>query len=679
MMVTATNLDSSLRAAKQEFRSFFRASRAPKLRTIREFAEEEIIIPTGPYEGRRYNTERQPWTRHWFDAIDSEQYTELALVAITQGGKSLNGFVIPSLYHLFEIGETIVCGLPSMDMAGDKWREDFLPVIERTRYRDLLPMGGKGSKGANNPVAISFRNGATLRFMSGGGDDKSRAHFTARVIVLTEVDGLDQSAETSKETSKVKQIEARARAFGDRKRIYKECTVTVEEGHIWSRYTAGTRSQLVLPCPHCKEFVLPSRENLLGHDEAADEMEARQNTHFHCPACGEAWTEQERVDANYSARLIHRGQTIDSDGVIHGEHPKTMTLGFRASAVHNMFLTTEKLAADEYNAAREPNADVAEREMMQFVWALPYKSPDLETEIVSETAVRDCATGIERGTVPATHPHLMLAVDIGKYKSHWYAMAFSPDASLHTVDIGIVEMKTNEVGIEKAIELCLDEVREFASAGWQKEGSAERVTPMQIWVDSRYRTDEVCRWMKEQNKTRSGLFFPTQGHGAGYYRSTNYSKPTKVGGNVKHIGEEFHITYDINRSVWVVHINADHWKSWLHARITTPQATNGEHLPGSFSIYSPRGNDKQLRELARHLTSEHREQAFVQGKGMVIKWVCHSSANHWLDAAALTCVAASYCGLKLPSREITAAVQQRAEQEPAITTPDGRPFLVTER
>src|SRR5690606_23777043 len=119
--------------------------------------------------------------------------------------------------------ETAICGLPSMDMARDKWREDFLPAIEASRYRELLPRAGAGSRGGLVD-AIKFRNGATLRFMSGGGDDKKRSAFTSRVLLVTEADGLDKSSSTSREASKIEQMAARTLAFGSRARIYKECT-----------------------------------------------------------------------------------------------------------------------------------------------------------------------------------------------------------------------------------------------------------------------------------------------------------------------------------------------------------------------------------------------------------------------------------------------------------------------
>jgi hypothetical protein len=83
-----------------------------------------------------------------------------------------------------------------MDMAADKWREDILPVIDQSRYRNLLPKQGGGSRGGR-VESVQFRHGATLKFMSGGGSDKIRAGFTSRMVVVTETDGLDKPGSTA--------------------------------------------------------------------------------------------------------------------------------------------------------------------------------------------------------------------------------------------------------------------------------------------------------------------------------------------------------------------------------------------------------------------------------------------------------------------------------------------------
>jgi len=112
---------------------FLNRARPSRRRSLRQFAEQEIVVPDGPYAGRRFRCSRQPYSGLWFDAVDSGRWSRCVATGPTQSGKTLSCFVIPLLYHLFEIGETVICGLPDMDMAGDKWREDILPAIDQSR------------------------------------------------------------------------------------------------------------------------------------------------------------------------------------------------------------------------------------------------------------------------------------------------------------------------------------------------------------------------------------------------------------------------------------------------------------------------------------------------------------------------------------------------------------------
>ena len=52
------------------------------------------------------------------------------------------------MYHLFEIQETVILAVPNLDMVADKWREDLKPLIEVSRYRDLLPRTGARARAA---------------------------------------------------------------------------------------------------------------------------------------------------------------------------------------------------------------------------------------------------------------------------------------------------------------------------------------------------------------------------------------------------------------------------------------------------------------------------------------------------------------------------------------------------
>jgi len=347
-------------------------ARAPRLRTMRQFAEQEIIIPDGPYAGNRFRADSPlPYAGLWLDAVDSGRYNEIVSTGPTQTGKSLLCYVLPLVYSVFELREAMtICGIPHQDMANEKWLVDILPIIRNSRYRDQLPDKGPGSRQGSLATGkpIRFRGGQLLRFMTGGGGDKSRAGSTTRVLTITETDGLESVSTTSRESDKIKQLQGRTRAYGDRRLIFKECTVSIEQGHTWQRYQAGTRSKIVLPCPHCRRFVSPEREHLRGWQEAQSEEEAHEKAHFCCPACGKPWTEDQRREANAQGRLIHRGQRITPEGEIRGPHPPTRCLGFRWSAISNQLASSGDIGLDEWNAARAPNPDNSEKEILQFVF-----------------------------------------------------------------------------------------------------------------------------------------------------------------------------------------------------------------------------------------------------------------------------------------------------------------------
>jgi hypothetical protein len=127
--------------------------------------------------------------------------------------------------------------------------KDILPVIRASRYADQLPDSGRGSRSDEIKDSVTFKNGATLKVMSGGGGDAKRSGYTARVVAMTEVDKMDRAGEASRETSKIGQLEARTDAFADDAITYMECTVSYEEGRIWQEYIHGTAEPHRLPLP----------------------------------------------------------------------------------------------------------------------------------------------------------------------------------------------------------------------------------------------------------------------------------------------------------------------------------------------------------------------------------------------------------------------------------------------
>lgn len=135
---TIAQLDS----LQDAFTEGFKIARPRVVRTISQFAIEEIILPSGPFKGLSFDLDRQPFAQRLFNLIELGYFCRYAIVGPTQTGKTFCGLVIPLMYHLFEIGENVVYGIPTMKMAMDKWQQDLLPAIMASRYAALMPKRG---------------------------------------------------------------------------------------------------------------------------------------------------------------------------------------------------------------------------------------------------------------------------------------------------------------------------------------------------------------------------------------------------------------------------------------------------------------------------------------------------------------------------------------------------------
>lgn len=601
--------------------------RPPRLRPIRQFVEEEVVIPSGPEQGRKFRIDRNPFAGLWFNAIDSGDWRRFAATGPQQSGKTLCCFAIPVMYHLFEVGETVLMGVPSLDMVADKWGEDLLPAISMSRYRDLLPDQGAGSRGGAI-TRIQFKNGATLRFMTGGGGDKSRAGFTTRVLGVTEVDGMDEAGGSSRETDKISQLEGRTAAFGDRARVYLECTVSFEEGRIWQEYSRGTGSRIAVRCPHCGAYVTPEREHLVGWQDAPDLVTAGEQARICCPGCGGLWDEAERVAANGDPRLVHRGQEIHPDGSVKGEAPRTNTLGFRWTAANNLLVPMRVVAQKEWEAARDPDEENGDRKMRQFFWALPVKPDAQDLTLLDHDMVARRVTEDARGRVPSEAEQFVVGVDCGLRLLHWVALAAMPGGGAHVVDYGVEEVKADELGQDKALLIALRDFRDkHCLKGWDSD-TGRRRPDLQL-VDSGWCTERVYEFCRG-----SPLWFPAKGFGETQYGRPQYSAPRETSKSIAFVGEEYHVVRLRKKGVRLIDINADHWKGQVHARLGTPL----DRL-GALTLF--KADAKEHTSIGKHFTAEKQVREHVAGRGVVVRWVLQGKrANHLLDAGAIASVAA---------------------------------------
>ncbi|MHB8953559.1 MAG: terminase gpA endonuclease subunit [Pirellulaceae bacterium] len=638
-------------------------AKAQVVRPISKWVEDELVLPSGPFRGERYRHARHPASRLWFGAIDSGHWNRFAATGPTQNGKTLMCYVAPILYYLFEIQETVVIGLPTMQMANDKWSEDLLPAIEASRYAALLPKSGEGSRGGQVKRAIGFEHGVTLRFMTGGGTDKQRAGFTTRVVAITEVDGMDEPGETSREADKVEQIEGRTRAHGANKRIHLECTASIEKGRIWQEIVNGTDSRIARPCPHCKAYVTPEREHLIGWEDAESELEAAEKAFWSCPSCGEAWTEQQRFEAAEKAVLVHRGQKVLKNGRVVGQLPPTTTLGFRWSAIDNPFTKAAELGAEEWRARRHHDRENAEKKMLQFVWAMPWIPPEIELTSLTVEDVASRSGGLKKGKVPDDCIGIAGGIDTGMRELHWQMTAMRKNGSSHVIEYGVQPTNADSVGTEKGLFDALHALHGYFAAGWEDLAGRTWI-PSQVWIDSGYASHQAavytfCKSAASGGSVGQEIYRPAKGYGEKQRYKTRYIAPKARGGLVRYIGLQFDMRMQPADGIVLVHVNSDFWKSALHERLAM-----SVDEPGALTLYETATAREHL-EYSEQITAEVQKQEFIPGRGEVITWDRIRRNNHYLDAGYLSLAAGNFVFLEVErqAKQPTAGWMERQQKQ----------------
>lgn len=613
-------------------------------RTMRQFAEEEIVLPKGPRKGLHFSCEFMPFMGLVLDTFDSGRFWRFWGSGPVQSGKTLLFVVVPLMYHLFELQEDVIFGAPQLGMAQETWVQDVLPVIEHSRYADLLPTRGAGSQGGVPRLSIRFLNGTRLRFMCGRGGDENRSSYTAPVLVMTEVDRMDEETEKSRETDPLRQMENRTRSFmaSGRARIYAECTMTIRSGRVHQEVVEwGTDSRLYMPCPHCKAWVNPTREDFAGWQAAADEITAGEAGHTHCPSCGGAWSEAERMMSLRVPLLVHKDQEIGPQGIVKGPEPRTGTFGFRWNAVFSPLVRQKDIAVTEWQAERA-DTDEARKWVTQHTWAEAWDEDSLDVSNLTRELILSKMTKRARGLVPAGTDALTAFIDLGLYRCWWTAWAWRrvEDGLLgHLVDWGCLEV---EQGREKKVRAILAALRAFRDdtleQGWKRDDSDEIVRHRLCLVDAGYQPDITFEFVREGG----ACYMASVGEGSAKHESAVWKEVKK--GKGRTIGNHWAVVRQPTGNM-LLHMHSDHWKMEVHDGFSAPAGAAG-------SLSLPTADKLELAGFARQIMAEKRQDDYVPGKGMVYYWDRVNRDNHYLDCTYGARCAADLIGLRPGKSEV---------------------------
>lgn len=623
-----------------------RQAQIKPIRSMRRWAEEELVIPNGPKEGDPFLVENQPVLGLLLDEFDSGRWVEHYTTGPSQSAKTFGCFVIPIAYHLSERGEDVVCGVPDMNMAADKWADDLLPAFQASpSLRKQLPTRGSGSDGGKITDSVELNNSAKLKLMSRGSKDQGKAGFTARIVSVTELAGFSVSVESSVEAGPLDQLEARQKSWDyPERRTYAEGTLTVAEQLPWSARADSSCSRIVSPCPNCGAWVQPQRQHLIGWQDAENIIQAEEQAHWICPVCTDPIDDDQRRESVQDCAILHGEQTIDRRGRVKGELPPTRRLWFHWQSWHNLFVSTASVARDEWLASRmaeeSDEREKAERKLCQFVHGVCFTPSNVDSLELDPKAIASRRSSSPRGVLPSDTEHFTIGVDLGKYLGWWIGLAFRPNGKIRVFDFGSFDICSDQLPIAQAIVKGLQDLHEMTEAGWAVHGKSDVRKPDKVWIDAGYQGEAVHHWVKSLGKvTAKGRYMPIIGRGTGQMQSS-YLAPAKRSSRILMIGDNWHLNKVPKYRSFEVHVNADHYKEVVQESVSLHR-----DLPGAMDFFV--ASERDLSTIARHFTNEKKTIEFKPGKGRVVKWL-RLGQQHWLDSAGYARAAASSLGWKVP-------------------------------
>jgi len=401
-------------------------------RDLGTFARACRNPPGGPFPGAFYDYSIHPGQRAVVQALSTKKYTHYVVVACTQDGKSWICIQVPLMYFTCELKEPVVYAIPDMRVAEDSWIEKIQPGLEHTaELAQHLPQRGAGSAGGTKVTTVMLHNAAPIFFLGKGGKNKSAASSrTARVVLMDEFGKIQPEMATK--------YDRRADSFDTRAIRIKAGTVESTQGDLLlAAYRKGTQHVLHYPCHLCGEYTRMRWESVT-YDRTSD-RKARVSARIACERCEGIWTDAERKQNLLRGVDLPDTQTIDRNGVIHGDEPESETYSLRWGALDSPLKSLGTLAVQHRGAVWEDEDGNSHplREFYHDQLAEPFPEVDTAENVESMAlAQRSTLSTYGMGEVDDRAVFLIAIIDQQLRRYFWEIMAFDDQGRSWVVDYG---------------------------------------------------------------------------------------------------------------------------------------------------------------------------------------------------------------------------------------------------
>lgn len=274
----------------------------------------------------------------------------------------------------------------------------------------------------------------------------------------------------------------------------------------------------------------------------------------------------------------------------------------------------------------------------------PDPNAGLAVTSLTDYRVKKQLSGYPRGVIPPDCKFLTAALDVRKIALHWVVDAWRSDATGYGLDYGVQEVwstdPTDEQATDRALLLAMRDWWETLQAAPYQTPDEQPRQVDAVLIDAGWRTDIIYHFCREVGRP----FWPAMGFGQSPGATKANFRPPLKPSKTKKSGDGWFLSRQ-PAGQWLVCMDSDRWKRWVHDRFLTPR-----ERPGAFTLFGEPGSrvDERVHfSHAKHLTNEEEKEEFIRGKGIKRVWVVKSHTNHWFDARYMSAVAASMLGVRL--------------------------------
>lgn len=397
--------------------------KAPNRMKVSEAVAQYMRVPLGGGSSVRWDKDRTPYVIEPMDCLNSREYDAVIFVGPARTGKTvglIDGWITYS----------IICD-PSdfllVQLTQEKASEHSRKRLDRT-FRCSPEIASRLSpyKNDNNVHDKYFRAGNLLKIGWPSINVLSSSDY--KYVALTDydrwqddVDGegdgfsLASKRTTTFMSSGMTMVESSpGKDIVDLKYHPKSTHEAPPTTGILSLYNRGDRRRFYWQCPHCSEWLEPSMANMIGYRDDTDFVDASKKARLQCPHCQGVIEPSKKRDLNISGKWLKEGQTIDKNGVIHGEGRKSRIASFWLEGPAAAYQTWEQLTYKLLTAEHEFEMTGSEETLKAVTntdCGLPYLPRSaLEQRRSDELMERREET--EKRTVPYGCRFLLAAVDV---------------------------------------------------------------------------------------------------------------------------------------------------------------------------------------------------------------------------------------------------------------------------